>query len=200
MAPVSEEVIIYAEVAERLVAAVPSFRPVLEEHLADYEGELIQHLLFGDLSRFTLQAFVLGDTATTDQVIDFIGRAWRHGDDGVRNLVRVSFVENFIDTAEESRFVATWPTDLQRLAEEMGEYWAQIAAWERGTGPGAVRPERQPRRFPWRRRRSPSLRDWPASTPPTVPAPKPTFHCRECGFAIGDFDEQCAHCGARLED
>jgi hypothetical protein len=120
---VSVEVITYAELADRLVAAVPAFRTSLEEHLVDHDGEVLNHLLFGDLSRFTMAAHERGDRSTTRQVMTFVEEAFRRGDDDVRNVISVSFVENFIDTEAERQFVSTWPASLQREAEALRRWW-----------------------------------------------------------------------------
>ena len=119
----ADETITYAELAGLLVTAVPAFRPFLEEHLTDNEGEVLNHLLFGDLSRFALAAHERGDSSTTRQVIDFVDEAFRRGDGDVRNVVSVSFVENFIDTEAERAFVSTWPLSLQHEAAVMHEAW-----------------------------------------------------------------------------
>lgn len=140
---VSEEVIAYTELAERLVKAVPAFSTFLEEHLVDNGGEVFNHLLFCDLSRFTMAAHERSDTSTTRQVMTFVDEAFRRGDDDVRNVISVSFVENFIDTGTERQFVSTWPASLQREAEAMRQAWFGEPRLTRSRRPGLFR---------WRRR------------------------------------------------
>jgi hypothetical protein len=46
---------VYSEVHVALREAVPEFGGVIDEHIA-YHGRLLQHVLFGDLTRFVLAA------------------------------------------------------------------------------------------------------------------------------------------------
>lgn len=112
----------YDTVHERLVTAVPEFRPALAEHVADY-AEVLQHLLFGDLTRFTLAAHEAGDSAIVNRVLDFLATEWEAGDVSVQELIAVSFVENVGPWEErQQRFISTWPRSLRAEAQRQRDW------------------------------------------------------------------------------
>src|SRR5689334_16094040 len=110
-------VIGYANLSARLVDAVPEFGPLLAEHLADNDGEVLNHLLFWDLGQYALEAHRRGDAALSARILAFLERALLEGDEPVTNVVLVSFVESFAATTPDAaRFVSTWPEALRRHA------------------------------------------------------------------------------------
>jgi hypothetical protein len=82
------------EVANELLGAVPELAPAYEQHLADNDGELLLHVLFGDLTRFVVAAQAGKDDALVTRSLSFVERLLVEGDEGTKNLVAVSFVEN----------------------------------------------------------------------------------------------------------
>lgn len=105
-------------VAERLVERVPQFRPIYEEHKADNEGDVLAHLLWGDLTRFVFSAWAAGDLQTVDAVVAFNEEAIQSDDPEVRNLVKDSFVESCGPYDELPwDFIRTWPPHLRAEAE-----------------------------------------------------------------------------------
>ena len=52
--------IAYDRIADELAVAIPEFAGEIEEHRAD-QGEVLPHLLFGDLVRFVERAAERGD-------------------------------------------------------------------------------------------------------------------------------------------
>ena len=79
--------------AERLVTAVPEFEPALEAHREEY-GEVLNHLLFGDLVRFVEEAEGRGDWELIERCLGFLDGALASGDEDVVNVIAASFVEN----------------------------------------------------------------------------------------------------------
>jgi RNAse (barnase) inhibitor barstar len=113
--------IAYETVHEDLVAAVPEFRPVLEEHLVDQDGAVLPHVLFSDLTRFVLSARQRGDDEDVARSLAFLERAAHSDDSRVRNLVGVSFVENIgVWDVAVSAFIGDWPPHLQDVARSCG--------------------------------------------------------------------------------
>jgi hypothetical protein len=112
--------ITYDTVVPLLLDALPGFRPTHEEHLADF-GELLPHLLFGDLTRFVLAARAASDHTTVTQALNFLETASLSADQKVRDLVADSFVENVgpWDEAQQG-FIRTWPHNLRAEAERQG--------------------------------------------------------------------------------
>jgi hypothetical protein len=92
---------------DRLLAVVPEFTPDYEESVGhpayDHDGDLLLHLVMGDLGRFyMLHARPNGDLAMRYwQVIEELAAT---GDEGVQNAVHVSLVEWFAwgDDAEQA--------------------------------------------------------------------------------------------------
>jgi hypothetical protein len=83
-----------ASVATALVADVPEFSAALDEHLDDMGGDVLPHLLFGDLTRFLIAAHERGAAEPVPRTLQFLEGAIRHGDQYVKDLVAVSFIEN----------------------------------------------------------------------------------------------------------
>jgi hypothetical protein len=112
----------YDSVHVSLVEAVPEFAPVLAEHLEDQDGETLQHLLFGDLTRFVVDAYERGDEALVSRCLGFLDQALRDGDEMTQNLVAVSFVENVGPWDEDvQEFIAGWPSALREEARRQLE-------------------------------------------------------------------------------
>jgi hypothetical protein len=104
----------YADVASELIARVPAFEPVYREHLEDNDGELLPHVLFGDLSRFVVSADARGDDALVRSTLDFLENVLTEGDEAAQNLVVVSFVENIArDDLSDPGQVDEWPPNLR---------------------------------------------------------------------------------------
>lgn len=119
--------LVYSDVHEALREAVPEFGPVIDEHIAYYEGP-VQHVLFGDLTRFVLGARQRGDHLLVERCLGFLDVALRDGDDEVQNLVAVSFVENVELWDDDVRdFIRSWPTALLAEAERQ-------RGWQPGSG------------------------------------------------------------------
>jgi hypothetical protein len=95
---------------QALSGEVPTASLVIEEHLADNEGELLIHLLMADLLRFCVAAFTADETGSSRRCLDVVGSAFETGDEHLRNAVEVSFLEHAWD--EHPRFLATWPDSL----------------------------------------------------------------------------------------
>ncbi|NNC39172.1 MAG: hypothetical protein HKN95_00650 [Acidimicrobiia bacterium] len=111
----------YETVHEALLVAVPEFRAELEQHHSDYEGEVLPHLLFGDLTRFVLAARDRGDHALVDRCLVFLEEVARSPRQRLSNLAAVSFVENVAPWQPEMRsFIKTWPKELKRVAARQG--------------------------------------------------------------------------------
>ncbi len=95
---------------------------MLDEHIDTY-GEVLSHILFGDLTRFVLQAYKEGDKALVERCLIFLDKALTDGDAEVQNLVAVSFVENTDPRDQASQlFISTWPEHLRAEAERQRDW------------------------------------------------------------------------------
>ena len=77
-----------------LCCRFPTFMPMLQEHLDDYDG-LLPHVLMGEITRWVVQRFLIDSSdPTLRQVLDFIEKAFEGADARNRELIIASFLEN----------------------------------------------------------------------------------------------------------
>lgn len=82
----------------RLLEQVPELRPVYDEHIHD-NGELLPHVLLGDVTRYVVQHMRSGEveaSRTVGRILDCLEHCMVSGDEQVKELVSVSFVENLL--------------------------------------------------------------------------------------------------------
>lgn len=109
-----------SEFASRLTSAVPESSTTLREHLAEETGELLLHVLMGDLLRLALGWFEQGETDALARLLDVLDTALREGDEYVRNAVAVSFVEDSGWWEPDMQpFIATLPGELANEVERL---------------------------------------------------------------------------------
>ena len=84
-----------------LVEGLPEFGPAVEEHLED-NGELLFHLVMGDLARFYM-AHGLDDAELRRRFWMTVERLAASGDDYVENALGVSLVEWFAWGSEREK-------------------------------------------------------------------------------------------------
>jgi hypothetical protein len=91
----------------RLVTRFGDLRPLYEDHVREND-ELLPHVLFGRLTDWIVRAYLAaphrGDTWKA--VIDQLETEFEHGDDNVRELIAVSFLENLPYPGEEGADIA----------------------------------------------------------------------------------------------
>jgi hypothetical protein len=88
------DVLTQGKFVEELLMSVPEVEPEVREHLDDYDGELLLHLLMADLLRAAVRFFQAGEFEVEQRLVEFIDLALRQGDARVENAVQVSFVEH----------------------------------------------------------------------------------------------------------
>jgi len=94
-----------SELFDQLVQAAPAFGVVRREHMTD-NGELLSHVLMGDVLRFLESHFsgkpcVGAEPPTADQVraaLQVLDRGLAEGDEDTDNAISVSFVESIEHT------------------------------------------------------------------------------------------------------
>ncbi len=77
-----------------LAAHVPESTVTITEHLADQDGELLLHLLMGDLRLLAIDWFRTGQTDSLERLLTVLEQGVGQGDEYVANAVAVSFVED----------------------------------------------------------------------------------------------------------
>ena len=142
------------ELVDELIARVPESASRVDEHLADFEGEVLVHLLTDELRRLAIAWFDEGQREPLSRLLAVMARGMREGDDYVVNAVAVSFVEDtcVMDPAMQP-FINSWPAALREEAETQRRAALARAAdpsGRRGRG-GSGRPTARR----WFRRRGP---------------------------------------------
>ncbi len=92
----------HPEFIDWLVARHPDLAPILEEHLRDQDGELLAHVLFGDVTRYAADLARRAPeepeaNTRLQRLLEDLDRTILpegQDEDPVDNLVWVSFVEN----------------------------------------------------------------------------------------------------------
>lgn len=102
---------------EQLVSKYPGLKPIFDEHVSDNFGEVLPHLFFGDLTRYVVARFteVEGDPHEDTQaenelrrLLNDLENAYVDGQEEIRELISVSFLENLPRPGEEASGVRTW--------------------------------------------------------------------------------------------
>jgi hypothetical protein len=96
-----------------LCEVVPTARSLVDEHVKDYDGDVLLHFLVGDVLSFAVASFERGDEPVTTPLLDYVDLALRTGEDPLQDAIAMSFVEDtrWWDPAMHA-FIATWPPAL----------------------------------------------------------------------------------------
>lgn len=119
------------EVVSRLVDSCPETQPIVDEHLEDFDNEILLHLLIVDVRRFAIAAFEAGSLEVLTTCLGVVATGMSDGDDDVQNAIGVSFVEDTLpcDPAMQS-YIATWPEALQNAAVQLARNTADTSSSE----------------------------------------------------------------------
>ncbi len=83
-----------------LADKIPALKPVFDDHL-DYYEELLPHVFFGDVTRFSEDCFKSGgDIEALQQLLDILDANLADGHVDVQNLIAASFIEHHPNMAE----------------------------------------------------------------------------------------------------
>ena len=92
----------YKSFVPQLLVEIPEFKPIYDEHIADYD-EILPHVLMGAFTRFLFDAYKKSKSPdangeaykqVVERSLNLMERAMGNGDLGVQNLISVSFLEN----------------------------------------------------------------------------------------------------------
>ncbi|HEV2500238.1 MAG TPA: hypothetical protein VGY31_11730 [Terriglobia bacterium] len=88
----------YENVTEGLLQSAPELRPLLDEHIQQYD-ELLPHVFFGDVTRFVMdrvrtEGGAGNQDAVVRRILGFLEEAMASSDENVQELVSLSFLEN----------------------------------------------------------------------------------------------------------
>lgn len=123
----SSAVVTEANFVNLLLNAAPELQSVVNEHLKA-NGDLLLHLLMGDIRLFAVAAFEAGEGEELDRILAFLDTALIEGDDRVNNAVALSFVEDSQVWALSSQaFISSWLPALRTEAERQRNWRAPEA-------------------------------------------------------------------------
>ena len=96
--------------------AAPSLKPVLDEHLTDFD-EMLPHLYFGDVSRWVSAEIAKpSPSPEVDALLKLLESSYPQAPDDVQNLIDVSFVEMVEDDPAVVRLFG--PNLMARVSNE----------------------------------------------------------------------------------
>lgn len=107
-----------SEFVTALTSEVPETTDTVLEHLTDQDGDLLLHLLMGDLGRLAIDWFRTERTEALERLFSVLERALREGDEYVKNAAAVSFVEDLGWWEPDIQtFIAVLPGELAKEVE-----------------------------------------------------------------------------------
>lgn len=83
-----------------MVARFPGLSALLEEHIKDNHGEMLPHVFFGEVTRYILSLLLaasgggLSPRRELRDILTYLEEAYAAGDEELRELISVSFLEN----------------------------------------------------------------------------------------------------------
>ena len=80
------------DIVRELVAEVPELQPVLDDHLAEQEGELLPYLFMGDIAQW-LHERSSTDAVLVGEVLARLEAMYAAGDFETKNLIDVGVIE-----------------------------------------------------------------------------------------------------------
>ena len=107
------------DLARRLAGDFPLLAPVMEEHLAGQEGELLPYLFMADVARWA-NANHADHPDLVGGVIDWLEREFQEAAAPEKDLIALGFVEAIPFPPEGAPLLLRLGTQLTQLARELG--------------------------------------------------------------------------------
>lgn len=113
---------------DSLLEKVPELNSVYEEHLSDYD-ELLPHVLMADITRFILDLLDKDHNQSNEEKISIFLRhfenALKLGDEEVKNIVVVSFLENLEqDSPSYDLLKSRFGKELQNSLRQIEDFYS----------------------------------------------------------------------------
>ena len=105
------------DIVRELVAEVPELQPVLDDHLAEQEGELLPYLFVGDVAQW-LHERSSTDSALVGEVLARLEARYAAGDFETKNLIDVGVIE-MLPPVPDGATVAGAAQDLSALLQHL---------------------------------------------------------------------------------
>ena len=108
-----------ADFTQRLIEEAPELEPLVQEHLADQEGELLPYLLMGDIAQW-LHERSRTDPRRVGEIFGWLEGEFARGDFDTRNLIDVGIVEMLPALPEGAIVLDLLGPELRARAEIAG--------------------------------------------------------------------------------
>ena len=108
-----------ADFTQRLIEEAPELEPLVQEHLADQEGELLPYLLMGDIAQW-LHEHSETNPGRVGELLGWLEDEFARGDFDTRNLIDVGIVEMLPALPEGAAVLDLLGPELRARAEVAG--------------------------------------------------------------------------------
>ena len=107
------------DLVTQLVEQHPQLRTLLDEHLAEQEGELLPYLLLADVARWA-QATYASDPGVVGEVVDWLEAEYVRAEGAEKDLIGLGFVEVIPYRPAGAPLLARLGPELTQVADELG--------------------------------------------------------------------------------
>ena len=107
------------DLVRRLASDFPDLQAVMEEHLADQEGELLPYLFLPDVARWALKALD-ADPEGVGDVVDWLEHEFVIAEPAEKDLIGLGFVEAIPFPPEGAALLLRLGPSLTHVAGELG--------------------------------------------------------------------------------
>lgn len=107
------------ELITRLFGRFPELSPILEEHLADQDGELLPYLVLADVARWAQRAFDEEPQLVGD-LVDWLEEEFVRAEPAEKDLIGLGFVEVVPYRPKGAPLMARLGPELTRVATDLG--------------------------------------------------------------------------------
>ncbi len=105
--------------ARRMVAKFPNLEPLLTDHLADMEGELLPYLFLADVARWADEQATTDPDAAKD-LIEWLEAEFNSAADPEKDLIALGFVEVIPIAPDGNPLLKLLGPTLHEVARELG--------------------------------------------------------------------------------
>lgn len=103
----------------RLFEQFPELSPLIDEHLADQEGELLPYLLLADVARWAQTSYA-AEPALVGRLVDWLEDEFTRAEPAEKDLIGLGFVEVIPYRPEGSPLLARLGPELTQVAADLG--------------------------------------------------------------------------------
>lgn len=107
------------KLVRRLVSDRPVLEPIMVDHLADQEGEVLPYILLADVARWA-QSTHASDPQGVGAVVDWLEREYATAAPAEKDLIGLGFVEAIPYPPEGAALLLRLGPELTQVARDLG--------------------------------------------------------------------------------